>query len=93
MAAVPKTKQERGLQSPDRSVVTVVSVKQIGPSTTCLQASLMSKNAISEGRTVTTTSTLKTTVASSSRPIDCPGAKQQSASVSPGRSVIHLQGT
>ncbi|XP_031421714.1 myosin light chain kinase 2, skeletal/cardiac muscle [Clupea harengus] len=86
MAAVPKTKQERGLQSPDRSVVTVVSVKQIGPSTSCLQASLMSKNAISEGRTVTTTSTLKTTVASSSRPIDCPGAKQQSASVSPGSS-------
>ncbi|XP_041954947.1 myosin light chain kinase 2, skeletal/cardiac muscle isoform X1 [Alosa sapidissima] len=80
-AAVPRTKQERGHQSPDQSDVKSISVKQNVPATSSsVKANTVSKNAMSEGKVIKVTPASKTVVASVSPPVGCPGSKEQNTS-------------
>ncbi|XP_076133143.1 myosin light chain kinase 2, skeletal/cardiac muscle [Alosa pseudoharengus] len=97
-AAVPKTKQERGHQSPDQSDVKSISVKQNVPAiSSSVKANTVSKNAISEGKVIKVTPASKTVVASVSPPMGSPGSKEQNTSDSqsgyepkPGLSTMAL---
>ncbi|XP_062397140.1 myosin light chain kinase 2, skeletal/cardiac muscle [Sardina pilchardus] len=85
VSAVPKTKLERGHQSPNQSDVKSVSVKQNVPATSSsVKANTEPKNAMPEGKVVKMTPAPKTVVANASPPVGSPGSKEQKTSDSQG---------